>query len=564
MTKDAFTIIIPTYNQAGKTHGLLNSLREQMGPFPQTKVLVIDDGGNQDLSFVKDYPFATLIRKRNGGAASARNKGLDNADTEYIAFLDGDDEIYSNYLETIYKDMREGYVWVSYDWHCDGLKERAEQRLDEPLMINCAVWAYCYRSDLIGDKRFVEKMVLAEDQEWLKRVLRDDVKHKHSSDIFYNYLWNGNDNSVVHRYLRGELGEEREDRKFMLSLKNVMCVGNINSIGGIESMLYYLAKKYAKNYDITVVYKTGAVPQLDRLKKMVRVIKWKPELTIKCEKVFCNLDTSFLENIEADEYYQIIHADYKAYKIKHYPHPDVQHYLGVSENTCKTFKEVSGLDITICHNPIVLDKPRKVLHLISATRMTWEKGKERMAALAGALDAAGIPYTWEVFTDSPEKIQNPNILYRPPKLDITDYIADADYLVQLSNTEGWSYAIYEALCLNVPVITTDFPSIYEMGVVSGKNGFILSMDMSNIPVDAIYKGVEPFTYKPVPDGYGKLLAKGKSNYEEEVKALVKVKCTNRFYDLETSVNREVGDTWETSFLRADHLEDLHLVKIVGG
>ena len=312
MIADAFTIIIPAYNTAKPLKGILDSLKAQMEEFPQTQIVIVDDGGSDDLSWAKEYPNVTLFRKRNGGAASARNCGLDIADklgTEYIAFLDSDDEIYSNYLPTIYGDMRDGYAWVSYDWLCDGHKEWAEQT-KEPLMINCAAWAYCFRADIINGARFPEHMVLAEDQAWLHQVLRDDVKHKHSGVIFYNYIWGGNNNSVVHRYLRGELGKEHKMKK-PVDYKNVFYICNINSIGGIETMLLNMARKYGEDYDITILYKTGDESRINQLRKYVRLKRWTQGTQIRCNKVFCNLDTSVLSGIEADEYYQIIHSDNK-------------------------------------------------------------------------------------------------------------------------------------------------------------------------------------------------------------------------------------------------------------
>lgn len=563
MIADAFSIIIPAYNTAKPLKGILDSLKAQMVQFPQTQVIVVDDGGDEDLTWVKAYPNVTFHRKRNGGAASARNCGLDIADklgTEYIAFLDSDDEIYDNYLSTIYGDMRDGYAWVSYDWVCDGLKERAEQT-KEPLMINCAAWAYCFRADIINGARFPEHMVLAEDQAWLHMVLRDDVKHKHSPVIFYNYKWNGNGDSVVHRYLRGELGKTREVKR-KVEYKNVFFISNINSIGGIETMFYNMARKYGADHDITILYKTGDEAQINRLRKLVRVKRYHTGTHIKCEKIFCNLDTSILRDVEADEYYQIIHADYKVYKIKFHPHPDVKHYLGVSENTCKTFKEVSGLDIDLCYNPIVVDKPKKVLHLVTASRMTWEKGKDRIRQLAEALDNAHIPFLWHIFTDDAGAVNNPSICYMRPRTDIKDFIADADYLVQLSDTEGWSYAIYEALCMGTPVIVTDFPSAHEMGIENGKNGFILPMDMKNLPIDGIYKGVKKFKYAPKEDPWGEILAPGESNYQDEAETMVDVRCTQAYMDLRLNRVVYVGEVITVDLPRAEHLEECKFAKIV--
>ena len=554
MKQDAFSIIIPTYNAPDGLRRLLESLKRQMVEFPQTEIIVVDDGGNDDLRWAKEYPNVTLHRQRNAGAAAARNKGLDLADTEYVAFLDSDDEIFDNYLPTIYGDMREGYAWVSYDWLCDGHKEWAKQT-DDPLMINCAVWAYCFRADLIGDKRAPEHMVLAEDQAWLHMVLRDDVKHKHSPEIFYNYLWIPNTNSVVHRYLRGELKEVRDVKK-PVQYRNVFYISNINHIGGVETMFYNMARKYGKTHDITIFYRTGDPQQIRRLKQYVRVKQLKDGMHIRCNKIFCNLYTDILSQVEADDYYQIIHADYKVYKIKHTPHPDIQHYIGVSENTCKVFKEISGFDCELVYNPLVLDKPKKILHLITPARLTWEKGRGRMEQLARAFDEAGIKYTWEVFTDSPERINNPNFVYRQTTLDITDYIADADYLVQLSDTEGWSYSIYEALCLGTPVIVTEFPSAFEMGIENGKNGFILPFDMSNLPLQEIVKGVKRFKYEPKQDAWGEILAPGKGTYEEEKNAPVRVKTRVYYYDIVLERHMQPGEEQEVTQERADRLVEL--------
>ena len=555
MKKDAFSIIIPTYNCPEPLRGILDSLKRQAADFPQTEIIVVDDGGDSDLRWVREYPNTTLFRQKNGGAASARNRGMDLADTEYIAFLDSDDEIFDNYLPTIYGDMRDGYAWVSYDWLCDGYRERAKQTSD-PLMINCAMWAYCFRADLIGDTRCPEHMVLEEDQAFLHAVLRDDVKHKHSPVVFYNYIWGRNENSVVHRYLRGELGKVR-DNKQVRTFKNVFYIANINAIGGVESMFYNMARKYGKTHDITIIYRTGDAKQVARLKALVRCVRWTDGMRIKCEKAFFNLNKDIIGSVDADEYYQIIHADYKAYKLSYDYHPTVHKFIAVSENSRKSFVEISGEnDVQMSYNPIVVDKPKKMLRLISPTRLTWEKGMGRMRILAERFESAGIHYTWEVFTNDRDRIDNPNFVYRPATLDILPHIANADYLVQLSDTEGYSYSILEALCVGTPVIITDFPSAAEMQVVNGVNGFILPMDMSDIPLDAIYKGLKKFKYTPHEDRWGEILAPGKSSYEEEKELPVKVRCKKYYYDIELKKYQNPGDIQTVNAVRADKLVDL--------
>ena len=99
-----------------------------------------------------------------------------------------------------------------------------------------------------------------------------------------------------------------------------------------------------------------------------------------------------------------------------------------------------------------------------------------------------IKFRWTVFTDLSLYNQKPfdmdEFVYMNPTRDIFDYIAEADYGVQLSDTEGYSYFINECLQYGTPVICTNFPSAYE-SVEDGVSGYILDMNLSNLDVDKI-------------------------------------------------------------------------------
>ena len=73
----------------------------------------------------------------------------------------------------------------------------------------------------------------------------------------------------------------------MQKYSNIFYFYNINSIGGVETFFYYLAKKYC-DFDITVFYSTGDINQIKRLRKYVRVKKYKTGEQIKCKKAFFN------------------------------------------------------------------------------------------------------------------------------------------------------------------------------------------------------------------------------------------------------------------------------------
>ena len=347
-------------------------------------------------------------------------------------------------------------------------------------------------------------------------------------------------------------------------MKNVFYWPHINCIGGVETFLYEIAKKYGKDYDLTLYYKIGDPEQIRRLKKLMRVKQYHGE-KIKCDKAFFGWSADIIDNIEAKEYYQTLHADYKAQNLQPCRDPRITAYLGVSQAVCDTFTETYGLPAELCYNPLTVEKPKKMLRLVSATRLTREKGEHRISMLADALDKKGIPYTWEIFTNSTTagiKNKNKNIIFRDVRLDIREHIASADYLVQLSDTEAYSYSIIEALALGTPVIVTPWPCIKDLGVIDGVNAFVLPFDMSEIPVDRIYKGLKKFKYDIRPDRYDEYLSPGKGDYEKEKAQMVDVRCTHVYYDLLLKKNQIPGDVQTVTRERAEMLEDLNLVEII--
>jgi glycosyltransferase involved in cell wall biosynthesis len=95
------TVIIPTYNRADLLPRALDSVLAQT--FKDFEVLVIDDASTDNTSEVvqgyQDDRVRYLCQEENRGVSAARNRGLREAQGEFIAFLDSDDEWLSNKLE---------------------------------------------------------------------------------------------------------------------------------------------------------------------------------------------------------------------------------------------------------------------------------------------------------------------------------------------------------------------------------------------------------------------------------------------------------------------------------
>lgn len=121
------TIVVPVYNVENYIERCVNSLVNQT--FSDFDIVLVDDGSKDksgDLCdmFEKQYNNITVIHKENGGLASARNAGLEACTGEYVMFIDSDDWIETNALEslvdTIKRYKRPDVIKYGYKKICNG------------------------------------------------------------------------------------------------------------------------------------------------------------------------------------------------------------------------------------------------------------------------------------------------------------------------------------------------------------------------------------------------------------------------------------------------------------
>ena len=338
-------------------------------------------------------------------------------------------------------------------------------------------------------------------------------------------------------------------------MKNVFYFKLINSIGGVESWLYYLSKLY-KN--MVVYYKEGDPKQIARLSQNVECHKYTNQ-HIVCENFFCMYNPDIIDNVEAKEYINIIHSDYKEVRISPVVHKKFTKTIAVSQRVADSYKELTGIDCEVIYNPVALDEPKPLLKLISATRLTREKGKDRMALLGSILDRKGIQYQWLIFTNDRKVIDNENIVYMSPRLDITSYMADADFLVQLSDCEAYCYSVVEMLMLGKPVIITDLPVFNEIGIDETMS-YKLPLDFKDISIDKLNKlKGKKVKYTPPKSEWDRYLD-NETRYTPNTKVMIKPKKS--FTDIELGKQVNIfTDPYEVSLPRAIYLETKGLVDI---
>lgn len=180
------SIIIPVYNSKDHLEDCVQSLLEQS--YKNFELILVDDGsfdGSSELCdrLAEQYPIINVIHKVNGGVSSARNAGLDIASGYYIVFVDSDDVISNNYLESFIESSHKGDLILGMieDLYFDDTGSIVKQRTRNVDAPNCGILAdeyykllellrvpvvKLYKRDIIelNHIRFDENLSLAEDQ----------------------------------------------------------------------------------------------------------------------------------------------------------------------------------------------------------------------------------------------------------------------------------------------------------------------------------------------------------------------------------------------------------------
>lgn len=96
------SVVIPLYNHSGSIQQCVDSVLDQS--FRDFEIIVVDDGstdGGGTLVSKMEDSRVRVVTQENGGVSVARNRGIEEARATIVAFLDADDEWYSDYLESI-------------------------------------------------------------------------------------------------------------------------------------------------------------------------------------------------------------------------------------------------------------------------------------------------------------------------------------------------------------------------------------------------------------------------------------------------------------------------------
>lgn len=110
MNNPLISVIVPIYNVECYLKTCIDSIVNQT--YSNLEIILVDDG-SPDKSpeicdeYAKNDSRVKVIHQENGGLAHARNVGIAKSSGEYLTFIDSDDYVSNDYVESLYKGIAE-------------------------------------------------------------------------------------------------------------------------------------------------------------------------------------------------------------------------------------------------------------------------------------------------------------------------------------------------------------------------------------------------------------------------------------------------------------------------
>lgn len=201
------SVIVPVYNVKDYLRKCLDSICSQT--YRNLDIIIIDDGSTDGSGEICDEyatkdPRIKVLHKENGGQSVARNRGLDIAKGDYIAFVDSDDWLESEMYQDLYDNIVRydaDISMCSYIQHYPG-RERAKRDSDKTFVwtgreairqlikgkrVTSFLWDKLYRQSKFDGLRFPEGKIF-EDAAVVYRLFARSGRVSLVEKPFYHYI----------------------------------------------------------------------------------------------------------------------------------------------------------------------------------------------------------------------------------------------------------------------------------------------------------------------------------------------------------------------------------------
>ena len=272
MSKPAISVIIPVYNAQDGIKRCVDSLLNQS--FKNFEIILLNDGSKDNsLNILKEYElkysFVRVIDKQNEGVAVTRNKGILLAEGDYTMFMDNDDFVDSDYLETFYQAIHEkkldlvigGYKRVNQAKQI--IFSQDIQQSEWSKYIIMAPWAKIYRTEFLktNNLEFFDYGI-GED------IIFNLTAYKTTDKIglldYKGYNWYYNNQSVSNTTQRG----------FSPEIDILVLFSKILELGQPSELVVYYLKRYYVWY---LLFSGRTSSNQEFIHQYIRIKEWLKE-----------------------------------------------------------------------------------------------------------------------------------------------------------------------------------------------------------------------------------------------------------------------------------------------
>ena len=286
----------------------------------------------------------------------------------------------------------------------------------------------------------------------------------------------------------------------------------IHKVSGVQTFEKGFIMALHKFANIKYVYDACEDPKIiEELGQYCEVVKNSRQI-IRCDVCVYSSMSKNSHFIQADKYIQVAHSEFSKWKLE--PESGVD-YVAVSKTVADDLMSSFGVSSIVIPNLLPPSNIQTVLRLLTASRIDTGKGFERMVEFAKKLKGENRRFVWEVYGDGPkvhkfayqEMFKDiPEVSFMGIRDNIPSYMKGVDYVVQLSDSEGFCYSVYEALSVGTPVIVNSWAGV-ENVIQNGYNGYILN---DILDLDLIYSKkpkIPPTTFVENADNWLSLFNK---------------------------------------------------------
>lgn len=271
------SIIVPAYNVEKYIFDTIKTIEVQT--YKNIEIIIVNDGSTDNTlkicqELAKENKNIKLINQSNKGVSEARNKGIEMATGEYIAFIDSDDLLEKDMIELLVKGLEEfnadisicGYkINYNNEYYCYyGTKkifEYNQKKLIEEFLneenISVSLWNKLFRKDCIRNIQFAKGIRINEDKLFLLKAILNSQKAVYHDICKYIYIKRENSATTskfseklfdvikVNKMIKDTLAETKYSDLKLIEINEIINLAVIYRM----MLLSKSEKEYAKEYN---------------------------------------------------------------------------------------------------------------------------------------------------------------------------------------------------------------------------------------------------------------------------------------------------------------------------